>query len=140
MQNLVGEILRLKRYVYLCTNGILIESFIEEFRPHRRLTLNFHLDGLEKTHDGVTNKPGTFKKAVESIKEAKRKGFRVSTNTSLYKNSNLKELEKLFEMLKDIGVDGVLISPAFSYERVEDNIFLNRDEINERFKQMEDFS
>jgi len=139
LQGLVAEILSLKRYIYLCTNGILTESFIEEFRPHRRLTLNFHLDGLEETHDGITNKPGTFRKAVESIKRAKRRGFRVSTNTSLYKTSDLKELEKLFEMLKGIGVDGVLISPAFSYERVEDNIFLTRDEINERFKQMEDF-
>lgn len=139
LQNLVSEVLRLKRYIYLCTNGILTESFIEEVRPHRRLTLNFHLDGMEETHDGITNKPGTFKKAIDTIKKAKQKGFRVSTNTSFYKNSDLRELEELFELLKKIGVDGVLISPAFSYERVEDNIFLTKTEINESFRRMAGF-
>jgi hopanoid biosynthesis associated radical SAM protein HpnH len=139
LNNLVEELLRLKRHIYLCTNGLLAESFIEEFKPHPRLTLNFHLDGMEETHDRITNKPGTFKKAVESIKKAKQKGFRVSTNTSLYKTSDMKELESLFKLLKSIGVDGVLISPAFSYERVENNIFLNKSEIQERFRQMRDF-
>ena len=139
LQHLIGEIIRLKRYIYFCTNGTLTESFIEGFKPHQRLTLNFHLDGMEETHDKVTNKPGTFKKAIENIKKAKQKGFRVSTNTSLYKNSNLKELENLFGLLRDISVDGILISPAFSYERVEDNIFLSRDEINEKFRHMEKF-
>jgi hopanoid biosynthesis associated radical SAM protein HpnH len=139
LKKLVSEVLRLKRYIYLCSNGVLTESFVEEFTPHPRLTLNFHLDGMEGTHDSITNKPGTFKKAVETIKKAKRKGFRVSTNTSFYKNSDLRELEDLFEMLKNIGVDGVLISPAFSYERVEHDIFLTRDEINKSFKKMEGF-
>jgi hopanoid biosynthesis associated radical SAM protein HpnH len=139
VQHLVAELIRLKRYIYFCTNGTLTESFIEEFKPHRRLTLNFHLDGMEEIHDSMTNRPGTFKKAIETIKKAKKKGFRVSTNTSLYKNSKLKELENLFGLLKNIGVDGILISPAFSYERVEDNIFLSRDEIKEKFRHMENF-
>jgi hopanoid biosynthesis associated radical SAM protein HpnH len=139
LNNLVEELLRLKRHIYLCTNGLLAESFIEKFKPHPRLTLNFHLDGMQETHDRITNKAGTFKKAVESIKKAKQKGFRVSTNTSLYKNSDIRELESLFELLKSIGVDGVLISPAFSYERVENNIFLDKSEIQERFRQMRDF-
>jgi hopanoid biosynthesis associated radical SAM protein HpnH len=139
LKHLVEELLRLKRHIYLCTNGLLAGSFIEEFKPHPRLTLNFHLDGMEETHDRITNKAGTFKKAVEAIKKAKQKGFRVSTNTSLYKNSDIRELESLFELLKTVGVDGVLISPAFSYERVENNIFLNKSEIQERFRQMRDF-
>jgi hopanoid biosynthesis associated radical SAM protein HpnH len=139
LQKLIKEILRLKRYIYLCTNGILAESFIKEFSPHRRLTLNFHLDGMEETHDGITNKPGTFKNAIKAIKKAKEKGFRVSTNTSLYKNSDLKELETLFGLLKNIGVNGILIAPAFSYERVENDIFLSKDEIKEKFRQMGEF-
>jgi hopanoid biosynthesis associated radical SAM protein HpnH len=139
LNNLVKELLRLKRHIYLCTNGLLAESFIGGFNPHPRLTLNFHLDGMEETHDRITNKAGTFKKAVESIKKAKQKGFRVSTNTSLYKNSDIGELRSLFELLKNVGVDGILISPAFSYERVENNIFLDRSEIQQRFRQMRDF-
>jgi hopanoid biosynthesis associated radical SAM protein HpnH len=136
LKHLMEQLLGLKKYIYLCTNGILAESFIDEFRPHPALTLNFHLDGMEETHDRITNKAGTFKKAVENIKKAKQKGFRVSTNTSVYKNSDTKELEKLFILLKDMRVNGILISPAFSYERVENDIFLNKKGIEERFRQM----
>src|SRR5512135_349778 len=99
LSSLVNELLDMKRHIYLCTNGLLTESFIDEFSPQPRLTLNFHLDGLEQTHDGITKKPGTFKKALENIKRAKKKGFRVSTNTSVYKNSAKKELRELFETL-----------------------------------------
>ncbi len=136
---LVREILRMKKHVYLCTNGLLTESFIEKFEPSPRLTINFHLDGLEKTHDAIANKSGTFRKAIENIKKAKQLGFRVSTNTSVYKNSEVKELESLFKLLTDIKIDGTLIAPAFSYESVENNIFLNRDEIHEKFSEMAPF-
>ena len=139
LKPLVTELLRMKKLVYLCTNGLLARSFIEEFRPRPRLTLNFHLDGMEKTHDSITNMPGTFRNAIEAIKEAKKRGFRVSTNTSVYKNSDIRELESLFNLLQSIHVDGTLISPAFSYERVQDDIFLSRDEAISKFKQMADF-
>lgn len=139
LKQLVKELIRMKRHVYLCSNGLLTESFVEEFEPHKRLTLNFHVDGLEETHDRITNKPGTFKKATETIKKAKKRGFRVSTNTSVYKNSDKKELEQLFELLTGLNVDGILIAPAFSYERVEDDIFLSRFEARKVFNEMESF-
>jgi hopanoid biosynthesis associated radical SAM protein HpnH len=139
LPRLVAELIRLKRHIYLCTNGLLADSFIEEFRPSPKLTLNFHLDGMEETHDRITNKPGTFKRAVETIKKAKQRGFRVSTNTSIYKNSDIGELENLFGILKSINIDGVLISPAFSYERVENDIFPDKNEIREKVGQMTDF-
>jgi hopanoid biosynthesis associated radical SAM protein HpnH len=139
LPRLIDGLLRLKRHIYLCTNGLLADPFIEEFRPTPKLTLNFHLDGMEETHDRITNKPGTFKRVVETIKKAKQKGFRVSTNTSIYKNSDIGELENLFGMLKSINVDGVLISPAFSYERVENDIFPGKNEIREKVGQMTDF-
>jgi hopanoid biosynthesis associated radical SAM protein HpnH len=136
LKPLLQELIGLKRYIYLCTNGLLAESFIDEFEPHQAITLNFHFDGLEETHDRITNKAGTFKKALENIKKAKRRGFRVSTNTSVYKTSDTKELEKLFTLLKNLDVNGILVSPAFSYERVENDIFLDRKGIEERFGQM----
>lgn len=139
LKPLTSELLRMKRYVYLCSNGVLTESFIEEFVPQSRLTLNFHLDGMEETHDRVTNKPGTFKKAIDAIRKAKQKGYRVSTNTSVYKNSNKEELERLFRLLISLGVDGMLISPAFNYERVEEDIFLSRNEAIQKFSQMDFF-
>ena len=135
----VRELLRLKRHVYLCSNGILTGDFIEDFPPHQRLTLNIHLDGMEETHDRITGKPGTFKKAIASINLAKQKGFRVSTNTSVYKNTDIEELERLFKTLKELRVDGILMSPAFNYERVENDIFLSREEAREKFKRMDFF-
>ncbi len=136
---LISELLRLKRHVYLCTNGTLTPAFIDRFEPHSRLTLNFHLDGREEFHDGITQ-PGTFGKVVDSIKRAKKKGFRVSTNTSVYKTSDPGELDRLFSFLKSIGVDGMLISPAFHYQRVEGDIFLSRAEAVEKFNRMNFFN
>jgi hopanoid biosynthesis associated radical SAM protein HpnH len=139
LKPVVRELLRMKRHVYLCSNGILTGDFIEDFTPHSRLTLNIHLDGMEETHDRITGRPGTFKKAIASITMAKQKGFRVSTNTSVYKNSDNKELESLFGTLKGLRVDGILMSPAFNYERVENDIFLSKEEAREKFRQMDFF-
>ncbi len=139
LKPLVAELIRQKKQIYLCSNGILMESFINDFKPSSRLTLNIHLDGLEATHDRIANRPGTFKKAIAAIKLAKEKGFRVSTNTSVFKNTDDKELESLFTLLKNLQVNGILISPAFSYERVENDIFLSREEAAEKFSRM-DFS
>ncbi len=133
---LTKELLRLKRHVYLCTNGLLTESFIENFEPNPRLTLNFHLDGTEEPHDKIAMKTGTYKKAIENIKKARHRGFKVSTNTSIYKNTDVRDLERLFELLTRLNVHGMLVSPAFSYESVENNIFLNRNEIRKKFKEM----
>ena len=138
LKPLIENILALKRHVYLCTNGLLADSFIEEFDPRPSLTLNFHLDGMEQTHDRITCKPGTFSKVTEAIRKAKRKGFRVSTNTSVFKNTEKAELETLFDLLQKLGVNGMLISPAFSYERVQDDIFLSREEVIEKFSAMAD--
>jgi len=140
LKTLVNELLKLKRHVYLCSNGILTRSFIEDYQPNSRLTLNFHLDGMEESHDRITQKPGTFRNAIESIKLAKQKGFRVSTNTSVYKTSDIGELERLFGLLKSLRVDGILVSPAFSYERVEGDIFLSKEQAIIKFQQMDFFS
>jgi hopanoid biosynthesis associated radical SAM protein HpnH len=138
LQPLVAGLIRMKRFVYLCTNGLLTDSFIEEFSPDSRLTLNFHLDGMEETHDRITLKPGTFQRAVGNIRRAKEKGFRVSTNTTVYQNTDVKELEDLFELLTTLKVDGTLISPAFCYESVEDGtLFSSRADIRGKFREME---
>ncbi|MDA8086678.1 MAG: adenosyl-hopene transferase HpnH [Nitrospiraceae bacterium] len=139
LQPLVKGLLSEGKYIYLCTNGVLAQEFIESFTPHPALTLNFHLDGLDTTHDKITGLPGSFNKAVESIRKAKAKGFRVSTNTTVYKASDPGELEGLFDLLYSSSVDGMLISPAFAYQSVEDNIFFNRGEINEKFTRMSGF-
>lgn len=134
LKNLVGELLDEGRFIYLCTNGTLAQEFIKAFCPHPRLTLNFHLDGMSKTHDAVANRQGVFKTAVEAIALAKNRGFTVSTNTTVYKNSDLSELEQLFELLTTLKVDGMLVSPGFAYQSVENDIFFSRAEIIGKFR------
>ncbi len=141
LHSLVSGLLRKGKYIYLCTNGILAREFIESFAPDPRLTLNFHLDGMQATHDRITGLAGSFEKSVESIRLARRKGFRISTNTTVYKASDIGELDGLFALLTSMGVDGILISPAFAYQSVEEKekIFFDRREINEKFNRMAGF-
>ncbi len=136
---LVEKVIGLRRHVYLCSNGILTGSFIDAFRPDPHLTLNFHVDGLEASHDSAT-RTGTFRQVVDSIGRAKKRGFRVSTNTSVYRNSDPRELERLFAFLKKLGVDGMLISPAFHYERVQGDLFLSREETVRKFRELHFFN
>lgn len=137
LKELLDALIDMRRHVILCTNGLLAASFVENFTPHPRLTLNFHLDGMEQTHDRITGRPGTFRKSVDALKKAKRKGFRVCTNTSVYKRTENDELLRLFSLLKQVGVDGILVAPAFGYESVADDIFLSREEVGERFRQLD---
>jgi hopanoid biosynthesis associated radical SAM protein HpnH len=134
LKTLVGDLIDEGKFIYLCTNGTLTHEFIKGFYPHERLTLNFHLDGMSKTHDSVANRQGVFKSAVEAIALAKQRGFQVSTNTTVYKNADLFELEKLFELLTTLGVDGMLVSPGFAYQSVENDIFFSRTEIVQKFR------
>lgn len=137
LKDLLGAIIEMKKHIILCTNGLLAASFVEEFTPHPRITLNFHLDGMEQTHDRVTGRPGAFRKSIEALKEAKARGFRVCTNTSVYKWTENDEIVELFSLLTRLRVDGILVAPAFGYESVGDDIFLTKDEVGERFRQVE---
>ena len=112
LQELISLLIRLGRYVYLCTNGLLAQAFVDHYEPHQRLTLNFHVDGMEGTHDRLTGRPGSFRQSVEGLRAAKKKGFRVWTNTSLYRWTDAQELIELFSLLKELGVDGILVSPG----------------------------
>jgi len=136
LKDLISRLIRLKRYIYLCTNGLLADSFVDTYEPHRRLTLNFHIDGMEETHDRVSGLQGSFRRSMEGLRAAKQKGFRVWTNTSIFRWTDTEELIELFSLLKDIGVDGILVSPAFSYQSVSDDIFLTKEEVTARFEKM----
>ncbi|MFN3476813.1 MAG: adenosyl-hopene transferase HpnH, partial [Candidatus Methylomirabilales bacterium] len=129
---LVRAILKRRRHVFLATNGILLQGFLEKVPPHPRLTLVLHLDGLAETHDRLCGRPGTFEKVIEGIKKAKRKGFRVVTNTVLYQGTTTAELEALFTSLAALQIDGMLLTPAFSSPGMESDIFLLKDEVHQR--------
>jgi hopanoid biosynthesis associated radical SAM protein HpnH len=136
LDRLVMEILDRKKHIYLCTNGMFIRKRLKEFKPTSRLFFNVHLDGLEKTHDICVERDGVFREAIEGIKAAKAAGFLVTSNTTVYKETDIEEIADLFAYLQTLGVDGHMISPAYSYAAVmTKEIFMSRDEIRDKFKQ-----
>jgi hopanoid biosynthesis associated radical SAM protein HpnH len=141
---LVTAILRRKKHIYLCTNGMFIKKRLQEFRASQRFFFNVHLDGLEKTHDLCVEREGVFKAAVEGIKAAKEAGFLVCTNTTIFKETDLDEIDELFGFLTRLGVDGFMLSPAYGYTAVHETnphgaaeIFMTRDDVRAKFQEAE---
>ena len=108
--------------------------------PHPNFTFNIHMDGLEETHDRILEHKGAFKMALEGIKKAKQLGFRVCTNTTIFKETDLVEIKMLFTLLEEIGVDGLLVAPGFGYEAVGEKLFLERRDIEKKFAQVYEMS
>jgi hopanoid biosynthesis associated radical SAM protein HpnH len=118
----------------LCTNGLLLdEKVFGRIAPTKRLTINVHLDGLRETHDRVCAREGVFDKALAGIQKAKRLGYHVMTNTTVYRETELEEIEGLCELVTNLGVDGMLLAPGYHYESVAADIFLTRHEIQRKF-------
>ncbi|HWE38368.1 MAG TPA: adenosyl-hopene transferase HpnH [Isosphaeraceae bacterium] len=135
---LTARILARRKSVYLCTNGMFIRKKLNEFKPSSRFFFNVHLDGMRATHDVAVEREGVFDAAVDGIKAAKEAGFLVCTNTTVFKETDMGELEELFAFLTDLGVDGFMISPGYEYSAVQDKeIFLTRAMIREKFRAAE---
>jgi hopanoid biosynthesis associated radical SAM protein HpnH len=130
---LLAELVRRHKHIYLCTNAVLLERSLPKLPVSDHLTLSVHLDGLASTHDRILGRPGIFNLAIQAIKAAKSRGFRVCTNTTIYKETDPQEIEILFSYLGHIGVDGLLVSPAYSFAGVSEELFLSREEIREKF-------
>jgi hopanoid biosynthesis associated radical SAM protein HpnH len=135
LHTLVDELLARKRHIYLCTHGMFIRKRLHQFRPSTRFFFNVHLDGLEATHDMCVERPGVFREAIEGIKAAKSAGFFVCSNTTIYKQTDLREIADLFGYLQTLGVDGFMLSPAYSYAAVQHKeLFMTRAEIAAKFR------
>src|SRR5437588_5418182 len=109
---LVRGILKRRKHIYLCTNGMFIKKRLHEFKPTSRFFFNVHLDGLETTHDLAVERKGVFRAAVEGIEAAKEAGFLVCTNTTIYKETDLGEIDALFAFLTKLGVDRLMLTSA----------------------------
>jgi len=137
---LVREVLHRGRHIYFCTNGVLLARSLDLFRPTSRFTFNVHLDGPREVHDGIIGTPGTFDRAMEGIRAAKKRGFRVTTNTTIYRETDPEKIDLLFQILTQAGVDGLLLAPAYHYEAVQEGLFLTREEIVRKFQEIEALS
>jgi hopanoid biosynthesis associated radical SAM protein HpnH len=135
--DLVSELIRRRKFVYLCTNGIKLDKWLPQWKPSPYLTINVSMDGLEPTHDLVRSRKGLYQIDIRVIKLAKSLGFRVVTNTTIYKETKVEEIEQLFVELTAIGVDGFLVSPAYEYGVVKDrDIFLEKQQTHEKFQRV----
>ncbi len=140
LPELVEGIIARQRHIYLCTNGILLERFYQKGKPHKRLSINVHLDGLRETHDFVCARPGVFDKAIEMITLGKQLGYAVCTNTTVFRETDMDEIEELFTLLTSLDVDGMMISPGYHYETLQGNHFLFRQEIHQKFNRVLEMS
>jgi hopanoid biosynthesis associated radical SAM protein HpnH len=141
LPKLIEGIIQRRRHIYLCTNALKLEETVfGVIPPHKRLTINVHLDGMRETHDMVCNKKGVFDHAIEMIKQAKSLGYHVMTNTTVFKETEVSEVKELCHLTKKLGVDGMLIAPGYQYESVQRDMFLTRKDIHEKFRTILGFS
>ena len=119
---LVKALVARKKYVYLCTNAILLKQKLEAglFEPSNYFSFSVHLDGLRAEHDEAVCRDGVYVDAVEGIKEALRRGFRVTTNSTLFDGADALRMREFFDTMMDLGVEGMMISPGYSYSKAPD--------------------
>jgi hopanoid biosynthesis associated radical SAM protein HpnH len=135
---IVQGIVARKKFVYLCTNGLLLEKKLDLFEPSQYLTFSVHLDGLEEDHDRAVNQPGTFKRAVAAIKKARKRGFRVNVNCTLFDGMAPDDVAAFFDYCTDeLDIEGITVSPGYAYERAPDQEhFLNRSKTKQLFREI----
>ena len=138
IKDIVEQITKRKKFVYLCTNALLLEKRLVDFKPSPYLTFSVHLDGLEEAHDKAVDQAGTFKRATSAIRAAKDKGFRVNVNSTIFDGHPAQEIADFFDYVtNELGVDAITVSPGYSYERAEDqNHFLNRTKTKTLFREI----
>jgi hopanoid biosynthesis associated radical SAM protein HpnH len=135
MPQIVKGYLARKKFVILCTNALLLTKKIDDFAPHPAFTWSIHLDGNKAMHDRSVCRQGVYDKAVEAIRLAKSKGFRVSINCTLFNDADPAQAAAFFDDMKELGLDGITVSPGYAYERAPDQQhFLNRTKTKELFR------
>ena len=135
--DIVEGLIARKRFVYLCTNAVLLRRKMDRFKPSPYFSFVVHLDGLEERHDEAVDREGVFREAVAASRQAKERGFRVTTNSTFFSNDSPKTVREVLDFLNDdLKVDAMMISPAYAYEKAPDqDHFLGVKQTNELFRQ-----
>lgn len=120
IDRIVRELVARRKYVYLCTNALLLKEKLDLFQPSKYLTFSVHLDGTRSMHDTAVCREGVFDTAVEAIRLAVQRGFRVTTNTTLYNDADPNEVRRFFDLMMDLGVEGMTVSPGYAYPTAPD--------------------
>ncbi|MBI2479892.1 MAG: adenosyl-hopene transferase HpnH [Planctomycetia bacterium] len=134
---IVAGLIARKKYIYLCTNALKLEASLDQFEPSKFLAFSVHMDGPREEHDRAVCRDGVFEVAVRAIEAAKRRGFRVTTNTTLYAGADPVRIRGFFDRMMDLGVEGMMISPGYSYAKAPDqDHFLARQQTISLFRQI----
>jgi hopanoid biosynthesis associated radical SAM protein HpnH len=135
LPQIVEGIVARRKFAIVCTNALLLAKKIDLFKPSPYFTWSIHLDGDRETHDQAVCQDGVYDRAVEAIKLAKSKGFRVTTNSTFFTGADPERIAKFLDAATALGVDGMTLSPGYAYERAPDQThFLNRTRTKELFR------
>lgn len=134
---IVEGLLARKKYIYLCTNGLLLKEKLHLFKPSKYLSFVVHMDGLKEHHDFAVCREGTYDKALEAIKLALARGFRVTTNTTLFDGADPQSVREFFDTMMEVGVEGMMLSPGYTYDKAPDQEhFLSKNKTRRLFRQI----
>jgi hopanoid biosynthesis associated radical SAM protein HpnH len=137
IDEIVAGLVARQKYVYLCTNAVLLEKHLHRFKPSKYFSFSVHMDGLREEHDHAVCREGVYEVAVRAIKAAQAAGFRVSTNTTLFDNAEPERVRAFFDEMMRLGVEGMMLSPGYSYEKAPDqDHFLKRSSTIDLFRRI----
>nr|WP_216621338.1 adenosyl-hopene transferase HpnH [Cupriavidus necator] len=135
MPEIVQGIIKRRKFVYLCTNALLMEKKLDQYQPSPYFIWSVHLDGDREMHDRSVCQEGVYDRCIEAIRLAKARGFRVNINCTLFNDAQPERVAKFFDSVKALGVDGITVSPGYAYERAPDQQhFLNRGKTRQLFR------
>lgn len=135
IEKIVEGLVARKKYIYLCTNALLLKEKLHLFKPSKYLTFSVHVDGQKEHHDFSVCREGGYELAVEGIREAVKRGFRVTTNTTLFDGADPKSVRTFFDEMMALGVEGMMLSPGYSYDKAPDQKhFLGRARTRRLFR------
>jgi hopanoid biosynthesis associated radical SAM protein HpnH len=133
---MVAELVKRKRFVYLCTNGVLLQRKLDLFTPSPYFAFVVHVDGLRERHDETVCRDGVFDECVDAIKAAQARGFRVTTNSTFFNTDSPQTIRDVLDFLNDeLHVDGMMVSPGYAYEKAPDQVhFLGAQQTRKLFR------
>jgi hopanoid biosynthesis associated radical SAM protein HpnH len=135
IEDVVTGFMGLRKTVELCTNALRLEEFLDVFEPNSRLTFVVHLDGMREIHDYICDYPGLWDVAVDAIRKGRERGFRVTTNTTIFKETEPDEVIRMMDYLtNEVGIDGMLVAPGYQYSQIDPNLTMTRSEHEQKFR------
>jgi hopanoid biosynthesis associated radical SAM protein HpnH len=137
IDQIIKRLIEQKYFVYCCTNALLLDRMVQKIPPSKYFCWVIHMDGMEEKHDESVDRKGVFQKAVQGIEMAVDRGYRVCTNTTVFKNSDVADLHQMFRFVSELGVEGSMISPGYDFKDAPDrDLFLSRRESRAIFKDL----